>query len=129
MNHKYKVMKAGGMKLAQILADKNDMKLVPKNQYGGTSMGHGGMHRMPGGGMSYGDMKKMPGGGMSSNDMTMDMLKAKAMEMGGMSPDDAGSKQAALVKLAQSMSKEDAMMLAQILNEMLGGGQRGGDMM
>ena len=116
MNHKYKVMKAGGMKLAQILADKNDMKLVPKNQYGGTSM-------------EYGGMKKMPGGGMSSNDMTMDMLKAKAMEMGGMSPDDAGSKQAALVKLAQSMSKEDAMMLAQILNEMLGGGQRGGDMM
>jgi hypothetical protein len=115
MDHKYKVMKAGGMKLAQILADKNDMKLVPKNQYGGTSMGHGGVHRMPGGGMS--------------SDMTMDMLKAKAMEMGGMSPDAPESKQAALVKLAQSMSREDATMLAQILNEMLGAEQRGGGMM
>lgn len=110
MDHKYKVMKSGGMKLAQILADKNDMKLVPKNEYGGTSM-------------EYGGVKTMPGGGA-----VMDMLKAKAMEMGGMSPDDAGSKQAALVKLAQSMSQEDAMMLKQILDQMLGENQGRGMM-
>ena len=110
MDHKYKVMKSGGMKLAQILADKNDMKLVPKNEYGGTSMEYGGVTKMPGGGA------------------VMDMLKAKAMEMGGMSPDDAGSKQAALVKLAQSMSQEDAMMLKQILDQMLGENQGRGMM-
>ena len=73
--------------------------------------------------MAYGGMKKMPGGGA-----VMDMLKAKAMEMGGMSPDDAGSKQAALVKLAQSMSEEDAMMLKQILDQMLGESQGRGMM-
>ena len=44
-------------------------------------------------------------------------------------PQSEGSNQEALVKLAQSMSKEDAMMMKQILDQMLGADQGAGGMM
>ena len=103
--NKYKVMRRGGI-------DNPGFRSLPENVQENIKAN-----------MAYGGMKKMPGGGA-----IMDMLKAKAMEMGGMSPDAPESKQQALVKLAQSMSEEDAMMLKQILDQMLGENQGGGMM-
>tara|TARA_R100000329_G_scaffold42603_1_gene39613 strand:- start:4396 stop:4710 length:315 start_codon:yes stop_codon:yes gene_type:complete len=103
--NKYKVMRRGGI-------DNPGFRSLPENVQENIKAN-----------MAYGGMQKMPGGGA-----VMDMLKAKAMQMGGMSPDSPESKQQALVKLAQSMSEEDAMMLKQILDQMLGENQGRGMM-
>ena len=106
MNNKYKLMGRGGIN------NEGFKSLSPEVQ--------AKIRR----GMGYGGTSKYTGGGA-----IMDMLKAKSMEMGGMAPQSEGSNQEALIKLAQSMSKEDAMMMKQILDQMLGADQGAGGMM